>query len=123
MIDYYVRTVALPIAVEGVSVPNDDGTFDIYINARLPQEKQEEVLAHELRHLEAEHFYVDIPLRVAEQQADTGKIYEEVFHPPAGTIPHFYSLDSFGHWIQTICAQKHVDLAKAESTRQLLIDN
>ena len=123
MIDYYVRTVALPIAVEGVSVPNDDGTFDIYINARLPQEKQEEVLAHELRHLEAEHFYVDIPLRVAEQQADTGKMYEEVFHPPAGTIPHFYSLDSFGHWIQTICAQKHVDLAKAESTRQLLIDN
>ena len=118
MIDYYVRTVSLPITVEGVSVPNDDGTFDIYINARLPREKQEEVLAHELRHLEAEHFYVDIPLRVAEQQADTGKIYEEVFHPPAGTIPHFYSLDSFGHWIQTICAQKHVDLAKAEITRQ-----
>lgn len=118
MIDYYVRTVALPIAVEGVSVPNDDGTFDIYINARLPQKKQEEVLAHELRHLEAEHFYVDIPLRVAEQQADTGKLYEEVFHPPAGTIPHFYSLDSFGHWIKTICAQKHVDLAKAEITRQ-----
>ena len=49
---------------------------------------------------------------------DTGKMYEEVFHPPAGTIPHFYSLDSFGHWIQTICAQKHVDLAKAEITRQ-----
>ena len=118
MIDYYVRTVALPITVKGVSVPNDDGTFDIYINARLPQEKQEEVLAHELRHLEAEHFYVDIPLRVAEQQADTGKMYEEVFHPPAGTIPHFYSLDSFGHWIQTICVQKHVDLAKAEITRQ-----
>ena len=118
MIDYYVRTVALPITVEGVSVPNDDGTFDIYINARLPQEKQEEVMAHELRHLEAEHFYVDIPLRVAEQQADTGKMYEEVFHPPAGTIPHFYSLDSFGHWIQTICVQKHVDLAKAEITRQ-----
>ena len=123
MIDYYVRTVALPITVEGVSVPNDDGTFDIYINSRLTREKQEEVLAHELRHLEAEHFYVDIPLRVAEQQADTGKMYEEVFHPPAGTIPHFYSLDSFGHWIQTICAQKHVDLAKAKITRQLLIDN
>lgn len=118
MIDYYVRNIALPIAVEGVSVPNDDGTFDIYINSRLTREKQEEVLAHELRHLEAEHFYVDIPLRVAEQQADTGKMYDEVFHPPAGTIPHFYSLDSFGHWIQTICVQKHVDLAKAEIKRQ-----
>ena len=112
MIDYYVRTVALPITVEGVSVPNDDGTFDIYINSRLTREKQEEVLAHELRHLEAEHFYVDIPLRVAEQQADTGKMYEEVFHPPAGTIPHFYSLDSFGHWLQTLCTQKHIDLGK-----------
>lgn len=112
MIDYYVRNIALPIAVEGVSIPNDDGTFDIYINSRLPQEKQEEVLTHELRHLEAEHFYVDIPLRVAEQQADTGKMYEEVFHPPAGTIPHFYSLDSFGHWLQTLCTQKHIDLGE-----------
>ena len=45
MIDYYVRTVALPITVEGVSVPNDDGTFDIYINSRLTQKKQEEVQA------------------------------------------------------------------------------
>ena len=25
----------LPRAVEGVSVPNDDGSFDIYINSRL----------------------------------------------------------------------------------------
>lgn len=35
MLEYYVRLVSLPRAVEGVSVPNDDGSFDIYINSRL----------------------------------------------------------------------------------------
>ena len=35
MIDYYLRLVDLPRSVEGVSVPNNDGSFDIYINALL----------------------------------------------------------------------------------------
>lgn len=112
MIDYYVRNIALPKTVEGVSVPNDDGTFDIYINSLLPPEKQSEVLAHELNHLESEHFYVDIPVRLAEQQADKGKLYDDVFHPPCGQLPHFYSLESFGHWVKTLCDQKHIDLKK-----------
>ena len=51
MLDYYVRYIALPRTVEGVSIPNDDGTFDIYINSTLPPAKQDAVLQHELRHL------------------------------------------------------------------------
>ena len=56
MLEYYVRLVSLPRAVEGVSVPNDDGSFDIYINSRLSPQQREETLEHELRHLKQEHF-------------------------------------------------------------------
>ena len=58
MIDYYVRPIPLPRRVEGVSIPNDDGSFDIYINSNLPPELQQKTLEHELRHLKAEHFYL-----------------------------------------------------------------
>lgn len=58
--EYYVRLLDLPPAVEGVTVPNDDGTFDIYINALLPEERQQEKLAHELEHIRKDHFYNDI---------------------------------------------------------------
>jgi len=33
--DYYVRFVDFPPTVLGATLPNDDGTFSVYINARL----------------------------------------------------------------------------------------
>lgn len=69
--DYFVRYVALPHTVEGLTVPNDDGTFDIYINAELPDAVQKETLAHELHHIQKDHFYNDItPLPQMEAEAD-----------------------------------------------------
>ena len=46
--DYFVRLVELPASVEGVTVPNDDGSFDIYINSRLGEERRRAKLEHEL---------------------------------------------------------------------------
>ena len=51
MIDYYLRLVDLPRSVEGVSVPNNDGSFDIYINALLSPARRQEILEHELNHI------------------------------------------------------------------------
>ena len=59
MTDTYVRLVSLPAKVEGVTLPNDDGSFDIYINSRLSPLRQQETLEHELRHIRHEHFYLD----------------------------------------------------------------
>ena len=58
--EYFVRLLDLPPSVEGVTVPNDDGTFDIYINSLLSEERQREKLAHELEHIRKDHFYNDI---------------------------------------------------------------
>ena len=42
--DYYVRLVELPPTVFGATLPNDDGTFSVYINARLGDAARRETL-------------------------------------------------------------------------------
>ena len=46
MTDAYVRLVPLPVKVEGVTLPNEDGSFDVYINSRLSPARQQETLEH-----------------------------------------------------------------------------
>lgn len=66
----FIRTVRLPEAVRAVTIPNDDGTFDIYINEVIPQELQQRALEHELEHIRKDHFYNDDPVWVNEEEAD-----------------------------------------------------
>lgn len=69
--EYFVRLLDLPPSVEGVTVPNNDGTFDIYINSLLSEERQQEKLAHELEHIRKDHFYNDIKtVREVEAEAN-----------------------------------------------------
>ena len=55
--DYFVRLVELPYSVHAVTIPNDDGSFDIYINSLLPREQQLQKLRHEIAHIRRDHFY------------------------------------------------------------------
>lgn len=107
MIDYYVRHVALPRSVEGVSIPNDDGSFDIYINSLLPPQRRLDVLEHELRHLKSEHFYLDMPISLMERQAD-GENINVVLHPPAGQIACFNSEEALSRWLDSIFKQNRI---------------
>lgn len=89
--DYYVRLVALPAAIDGTVVPNDDGSFDIYLNSRNPEEKRRRWLDHELEHIRRDHFYRESP--VAELEAEAGG--EDVSTPRRGdTIPLFSDPES-----------------------------
>lgn len=68
--DYFVHLVALPTHINGITVPNSDGTFEIYINANLCQKRQHEALEHELKHIKKDHFYDDIkPIETVENEA------------------------------------------------------
>ena len=54
-VDYFVRIVQFPNAAnKGIVCPNDDGTFDIYLNSLYPDLK--EGYDHEVRHLLLDHF-------------------------------------------------------------------
>lgn len=65
----FVRMVPLPEAVRAVTIPNDDLTFDVYVNSALPDELQSRALEHELEHIKRDHFYNDDPVWVNEKEA------------------------------------------------------
>lgn len=68
---YFVRYIEFPMTIRGVTVPNDDGTFDIYINDLLCDSAKEKCLRHEIRHIMEDHFYNDIAsIEEIEQMAD-----------------------------------------------------
>ncbi len=71
MEDYYVRTVKLPGSVRGVTIPNDDGTFNVFINSSLSPECSNDTLKHELNHIKKDHFYEDTKsIEAVETEAD-----------------------------------------------------
>jgi len=55
--DIFVRMIPLPHHINGMTMPNSDCTFDVYINSNLCEEKQEQALKHELEHIKKDHFY------------------------------------------------------------------
>ena len=67
--DHFVRVVELPAVVRGVTVPNDDGTFSVYINALYGDDAQRRTLEHELEHLARDHFYDAASVAVQEAEA------------------------------------------------------
>ena len=69
MLDVFIRFIPLPATVEGVTVPNPDFTFDVYINSNLCPRKQEETVEHELNHIKKDHFYDLNPVWVNEAEA------------------------------------------------------
>lgn len=72
--DYFVRRVRFPNTANWAAVtPNDDGTFDIYINDALDDEKQVAAFLHELAHLERDHFYVCACAAACERQIEDRK--------------------------------------------------
>ena len=85
--DHYVRVVELPAAVRGVTVPNDDGTFSVYINALYDDDTQRRTLEHELEHLARDHFYAAAP--IAQQEAEANGL--ALSPPPAERTIRLYA--------------------------------
>lgn len=110
--DYFVRYIDFPERVEGVTVPNNDGTFDIYINRQICPNKQQLKLKHELRHIRNNHFYNDIlSIRSIEKEADgidiktSPRLPDVLFYHPPGKIALFHSLESLNHYSRRYARQ------------------
>ena len=98
--DHFVRLVELPRAVRGVSVPNDDGTFSVYINSLYDDETQRRTLEHELEHLTRDHFYKAGPIAVQEAEAG-GRVGAA---PEARNIRLYPSLRALEDYLRSIDA-------------------
>ena len=66
----YIRSATFPRHIDAVTLPNADGTFDIYVNSVLSPQKQIAALKHELNHIERDHFYKNDGIKLIEAEAD-----------------------------------------------------
>lgn len=65
--DYIVRYVSLPMHVHGMTVMDENGFYNVYINSDQSEEIQRAAYEHELKHLERDDFSKrDIPLELVE---------------------------------------------------------
>lgn len=66
----FCRVVELPRSVNAVTVIDNDGNYNVYVNALLPIEEQREAFNHETRHISRNHFYSSKPVVDCENEAD-----------------------------------------------------
>ena len=70
--DYFVWYISLPYNIGGACTINYDGTYNIYINSRHPEERRARSLQHELNHCECGHLdqWRELPIEIKEYEAD-----------------------------------------------------
>lgn len=67
--DFFVRIVDFPRGVQphGMVMPNDDGTFSVFLDARVSRERQKQLCDHEFEHIKNDDFYNDKPIEEIER--------------------------------------------------------
>ncbi len=97
MDNVFVRYLPFPNrSVKAATFPNDDGSFDVYVNTLYPEAAQREALEHELRHIQLGHFYSDAPIGEKEAEAD-GRTSEAP--APRREVPVFPDEASLAAWL------------------------
>lgn len=69
MDDIIVRIIDLPWSIKGVTVVDENGDYNLYLNSRYTYEAQLTAYHHESRHINRNHFYDDNPVAVDEADA------------------------------------------------------
>ena len=94
-----------------LTVLNDDGTADIYLNTLFSRERLARELEHELRHLKDQHFHTEgISIQRAERQADGESVDLISAARERGNIVEFHSQAALAGYIKTLAQQRQIDL-------------
>lgn len=70
------RIVDMPYSIRGLSTVDEDGTPQIYINARLSNDEQRKAYDHERRHLENDDLYNKLSIETVEVIASNKLVSE-----------------------------------------------
>lgn len=60
----------LPASVQGLTVRDSNGDYNVYLNAKLSREEQQRVYCHELEHIRGGDFDRHDPVRAIEQECE-----------------------------------------------------
>lgn len=67
-----IRKIDLPVGINGLTVLDENGDYNIYINDRLSHDQQSVAFRHEVEHIRRGHFYSYDDLLLIEQLASHG---------------------------------------------------
>ncbi len=65
-----IRKMDLPIGVDGITVLDENGDYNVYLNDRLSYDAQAEAFRHEVEHIKQGHFYKNEDIKKIESQAE-----------------------------------------------------
>lgn len=72
MDNIFIRNLELPPTINGVTVLDNEGDYNVYINTLLSYDTQQKTAKHEIRHIMKEHFYDFEPVIHNELEANAG---------------------------------------------------
>ena len=52
----YIRIINLPSTIHGVTVKDEEGNYNIYINSSLSEDARKRAIEHELKHIDRGDF-------------------------------------------------------------------
>lgn len=110
--DYFCHFVKFANrANPAMTIENPDGTHDIYFNLLYDMEQLRAELPHELRHILDRHFEIEIPVELAEAQAESGRLDIICAAKERGRIVCFKSPQAFARYISALAEQRRVELS------------
>ncbi|HML35936.1 MAG TPA: hypothetical protein PKA19_00720 [Bacillota bacterium] len=65
-----IRKIDLPVGVDGITVLDENGDYNVYLNDWLSCDAQALAFCHEIEHIRQGHFYTYDDIRVLEEQAE-----------------------------------------------------
>lgn len=68
MNDIFVREIPLDYKIGGLTAEDENGDYNVYINANHPRDKQLESYAHEMDHIHCGHFADSRPVTEKENE-------------------------------------------------------
>lgn len=72
-----IRIVDMPLSLRGATVKDENGDYNMYLNARLSDEERGKAYRHEIEHIRQGHFYQERPVADLEREARHGKGKED----------------------------------------------
>ncbi len=65
-----IRKIDLPIDVNGLTVLDENGDYNVYLNPKLSYDSQATTFRHEVEHIKQGHFYRYEDIMALEEQAE-----------------------------------------------------
>lgn len=65
-----IRKIDLPTGVSGITVLDENGDYNVYLNDKLSYDAQADAFRHEVEHIKKGHFYRIEDIRILEEHAE-----------------------------------------------------